>query len=130
MILLSWVRFIPWYDIGNIITGAACGAGNAYLSGVPVVLSSVSPYFMWLSCLLVFYLRLFDCLVSTFVTFMIWSFLKFQYCKYCYVVLHSLKLCKSIIYICLTLSCLQYNLKIGQKIPENSGKYRLFTKFK
>jgi len=31
MILLSWVRFIPWY----IMAGAACGAGNAYPSGAP-----------------------------------------------------------------------------------------------
>jgi len=35
MILLSWVRFIHWYDIGDIMTGAACGAGNAYPSRVP-----------------------------------------------------------------------------------------------
>jgi len=35
MILLSWVRFIHWYDIGDIMTGAACEAGNAYTSGAP-----------------------------------------------------------------------------------------------
>jgi len=35
MILLSWVRFIPWYEIGDILTGAACGVGNAYPSGAP-----------------------------------------------------------------------------------------------
>jgi len=35
MILLSWVRFIPWYDIGDIMVGAACGAGNAYPSRAP-----------------------------------------------------------------------------------------------
>jgi len=35
MLLLSWVRFIPWYDIGDIMMGAACGAGNANPSGPP-----------------------------------------------------------------------------------------------
>jgi len=35
MILMPWVRFIPWYDIGDITTGAACGGRNAYPSGGP-----------------------------------------------------------------------------------------------
>jgi len=35
MILLSRVRFIHWYDIGDIMTGAACGRGNDYPSGAP-----------------------------------------------------------------------------------------------
>jgi len=40
MILLSWVSFIPWYDVGNIITGDACGAGNANPSGGPDFISA------------------------------------------------------------------------------------------
>jgi len=35
MILLSWVRFIPWYDIGGIMAGVACEGWNAYPSGAP-----------------------------------------------------------------------------------------------
>jgi len=35
MVLLSLVRFIPWCGIGDIMTGAAYGAGNAYPSGAP-----------------------------------------------------------------------------------------------
>jgi len=30
-----YCRFIPGYDIGDIVTGAACGAGNASPSGAP-----------------------------------------------------------------------------------------------
>jgi len=33
MIVLSWVLFIPWYDIGDIMTGATWGAGHNYSSG-------------------------------------------------------------------------------------------------
>jgi len=95
MILLSWVRFIHWYDIGDIMTGAACGAGNANLPAhlisplvfieVYVVLSFVSPYFMLKSCLLDFefwLFLLFDCLVSIFFTslFTDWTW----YCVYGY----------------------------------------------
>jgi len=33
------VCFIPWYDIGDIMTGAACWAGNTYPSGAPDFIS-------------------------------------------------------------------------------------------
>jgi len=35
MMLLSYVHFILNYDIGDIMTGATCVAGNAYPSGAP-----------------------------------------------------------------------------------------------
>jgi len=54
--LLSWVRFIPWCDVGDVVAGAACGAGVLALPErlvsplvfmeVHVVLSFVSPCFM------------------------------------------------------------------------------------
>jgi len=33
------VSFLNWYDIGDIMTGAACEAGNAYPSGAPDFIS-------------------------------------------------------------------------------------------
>jgi len=32
---LSWILFISWYDIRDIMTGAACGAGKSYPSRAP-----------------------------------------------------------------------------------------------
>jgi len=76
--IVVWVRFIPWYDIGNIMTGTACGAKHSYPSGAPdftsgfhrspccpvicgsffhvIVLSFWILSFDWFFCLIVWYL--------------------------------------------------------------------------
>jgi len=41
MILLSRVLPVPRYDIGDIMTGTACGAENAYPSGAPDFTSGI-----------------------------------------------------------------------------------------
>jgi len=63
MILLSLVRFIPWYDIGDIMTVATYGAGNAYPSGAPNFTSG----FHSSSCCPVIYVSLFHVIVLSFV---------------------------------------------------------------
>jgi len=59
----SWYCcFIPWYDIGGIMTGAACGAGNAYPSGAPDFTSG----FHRCSCCPVICVSLFHVIVLSF----------------------------------------------------------------
>jgi len=73
MILLSWVRFIPWYDIWDIMKYAACGAGNTYPSVAPDFTSS----FHRRSCCPVICVSLFH-VISFIFDFEFWLFLLFD----------------------------------------------------
>jgi len=71
MILLSRIRFIPGYDIGVIMTGSACGAGNAYHSGAPDFTSG----FHRVSCCHVICVSLFHVIVLSFGFFLLFDWL-------------------------------------------------------
>jgi len=62
MLLLSWVLFITWYDIGYIMMGAACGTWNVYPSGAPDFTSG----FHRVSCCPVICVSLFHVIVLSF----------------------------------------------------------------
>jgi len=104
MILLSWIRFIPWYDIGDIMTGAACGAVNAYPSGepdftsvfhggscCPVICVSLFHVIVFFLSFEFFLFLLFDCLVSIYIFYLKLSFIvrfmrfRFNVYRFCFV---------------------------------------------
>jgi len=92
--------FIPWYDIGNITTGAASGAGNTYPSGAPDFISS----FHKGSCCPVICVSLLHVIVLSFEFWLLLVWLRTKFIFFTYKIYRSLvkiNTSNKIIFVCI-----------------------------